>query len=91
MSIKNLKIEGNYLLIYSLFKNLIDNSIEHAGEGFEIFIKETGTDRQRPTSHTTIPEKGLMKSIFTEFSRDFTEWRRGGAVKAEEAVWVSQL
>ncbi|MHC1779304.1 MAG: sensor histidine kinase [Bacteroidales bacterium] len=40
---KELEVEGNYLLIYSLFKNLIDNSIEHAGEGFEIFIKETGT------------------------------------------------
>ncbi len=40
---KDLEIEGNYLLIYSLFKNLIDNSIEHAGEGFEIFIKESGT------------------------------------------------
>ncbi|GAB1474697.1 hypothetical protein MASR2M69_21380 [Bacteroidota bacterium] len=40
---KDLEIEGNYLLIYSLFKNLIDNSIEHAGEGFEIFIRETGT------------------------------------------------
>ena len=38
-----LEIEGNYLLIYSLFKNLADNSIEHAGEGFEITIKEIGT------------------------------------------------
>ncbi|MDP3451706.1 MAG: ATP-binding protein [Bacteroidales bacterium] len=37
-----LEIEGNYLLIYSLFKNLADNSIEHAGEGFEITIKEIG-------------------------------------------------
>lgn len=37
-----LEIEGNYLLIYSLFKNLIDNSIDHAGKGSEIYIFQTG-------------------------------------------------
>lgn len=38
----SLEVEGNYMLIYSLFKNLIDNSIDHAGEGLEIHIKERG-------------------------------------------------
>lgn len=33
-----LKINGNYNLIYSLFKNLIDNSIEHGGGGIEISL-----------------------------------------------------
>jgi signal transduction histidine kinase len=37
-----LEIEGNYLLIYSLFKNLIDNSIDHAGKGIGIYISQTG-------------------------------------------------
>ncbi|MBP5692949.1 MAG: hypothetical protein J6W86_04490 [Bacteroidales bacterium] len=33
-----LKINGNYNLIYSLFKNLIDNSIEHGGPGIQISL-----------------------------------------------------
>lgn len=33
-----LKINGCYNLIYSLFKNLIDNSIEHGGSGIEISL-----------------------------------------------------
>lgn len=37
-----LEIDGNYLLIYSLFKNLIDNSIDHAGKGVEIYIFQSG-------------------------------------------------
>ena len=38
----NLAIQGNYLLIYSLFKNLIDNSIDHAGENIEIHMEQSG-------------------------------------------------
>jgi signal transduction histidine kinase len=38
----NRVIDGNYLLIYSLFKNLIDNSLEHAGEAITISINELG-------------------------------------------------
>lgn len=34
-----LKIEGSYILIYSLFKNLIDNTVDHAGEGVKIYIE----------------------------------------------------
>ena len=33
-----LKLNGCYSLIYSLFKNLIDNSIEHGGNGIEISL-----------------------------------------------------
>ncbi|OFY41764.1 MAG: hypothetical protein A2X18_10605 [Bacteroidetes bacterium GWF2_40_14] len=38
---EDLAIEGIYLLIYSLFKNLIDNSIEHGGENIGIYIENT--------------------------------------------------
>jgi signal transduction histidine kinase len=41
---ENIEIEGVYILIYSLFKNLIDNSIEHAGRGVEIYIQTTSID-----------------------------------------------
>ncbi len=34
----NLRINGCYTLIYSLFKNLIDNSIEHGGKGISITV-----------------------------------------------------
>ena len=32
------EIKGNYTLIYSIFRNLIDNSIDHAGKDILIFI-----------------------------------------------------
>ena len=35
----NLRINGCYTLIYSLFKNLIDNSIEHGGKNTKITIR----------------------------------------------------
>ena len=35
----NLRINGCHTLIYSLFKNLIDNSIEHGGENITITIR----------------------------------------------------
>jgi len=35
----NLRMNGCYTLIYSLFKNLIDNSIEHGGENITITIR----------------------------------------------------
>ena len=31
-------ISGNYSLIYSIFRNLLDNSIAHAGENIQIYI-----------------------------------------------------
>ena len=42
----SLTIKGNYQLIYSLFKNLIDNTIEHAGPNNKIDI--TAGINQRP-------------------------------------------
>lgn len=39
-----LKINGSYNLIYSLFKNLIDNSIEHGGDGISITV-DAGIDQ----------------------------------------------
>ncbi|MEA5005134.1 MAG: HAMP domain-containing sensor histidine kinase [Rikenellaceae bacterium] len=40
-------IEGVYLLIYSLFKNLIDNSIDHAGKGVVIHIQTVSVEAER--------------------------------------------
>lgn len=34
----NINIEGNYSLLYSIFRNLLDNSIAHAGEGIDVYI-----------------------------------------------------
>lgn len=34
----NVSLTGNYTLLYSVFRNLIDNSIDHGGEGVDIFI-----------------------------------------------------
>lgn len=39
----SLVIKGSNFLIYSLFKNLIDNSLEHAGENISINISYKGT------------------------------------------------
>ena len=39
-----LRIRGSYDLIYSLFKNLIDNSIEHGGKGIDIIL-DAGIDQ----------------------------------------------
>lgn len=35
---KDLSINGNYSLIYSIFRNLIENSLRYAGEGKSIYI-----------------------------------------------------
>lgn len=38
------KISGNYSLVYSIFRNLLDNALNYAGEGVDIYIscfKET--------------------------------------------------
>lgn len=40
-------IEGVYLLIYSLFKNLIDNSIDHAGKNIYIHIGTAGIESDK--------------------------------------------
>ncbi|PKO98618.1 MAG: histidine kinase [Bacteroidetes bacterium HGW-Bacteroidetes-8] len=70
---QDLEIEGNYLLIYSLFKNLIDNSIEHAGEDLDIYVKVTGvTEREAYFSYYDtgkgVPEEHIHR-IFERFYR----------------------
>ncbi|GHT30924.1 two-component sensor histidine kinase [Bacteroidia bacterium] len=39
-----LYVRGNYTLIYSIFRNLIDNSISYAGNGIEIHITNYAED-----------------------------------------------
>ncbi|MFA6334489.1 MAG: ATP-binding protein [Bacteroidales bacterium] len=69
----NLVIEGIYLLIYSLFKNLIDNSIEHGGENIGIYIENTACDDTYAyfkyyDTGKGVPEKHLNR-IFERFYR----------------------
>ncbi len=40
---KDIKVEGSYVLLHSLFSNLIDNSIKYAGENSEIHIEHLQT------------------------------------------------
>jgi len=70
---EKLTIEGIYLLIYSLFKNLIDNSIEHGGENIKIYIENVSCDDTFAyfTYFDTgkgVPEKHLNR-IFERFYR----------------------
>jgi len=70
---EKLEIEGIYLLIYSLFKNLIDNSIEHGGENIKINIENTSCDDTFAhfkyfDTGKGVPEKHLNR-IFERFYR----------------------
>ncbi|MBE6244488.1 MAG: hypothetical protein IKH89_01370 [Bacteroidales bacterium] len=73
-----LKINGSYNLIYSLFKNLIDNSIEHGGEGIEISLvagieQVSGEGRYKINFTYTDTGKGVpaeaLERIFERFYR----------------------
>ena len=47
VSIKDdLTIEGNYTLLYSIFRNLVDNSISYAGQHIEVNIKNYMEDNE---------------------------------------------
>lgn len=73
-----LNISGNYNLIYSLFKNLIDNTIEHAGEGVSISIRAGIDQRSGSTNYginfiyqdngVGIPDSAIDK-LFDRFFR----------------------
>jgi len=43
---KNLEIHGNYTLLFSIFRNLMDNSICYAGPGIEIHIDNYLQDQE---------------------------------------------
>ena len=69
----NLEIEGNYMLIYSLFRNLVENSIDHAGQGVEIHVICNGTSSDEAffTYFDTgkgVPENHIHR-IFERFYR----------------------
>lgn len=70
---ENLEIEGVYLLIYSLFRNLIENSIEHAGDKIDIYIKVLSADKEY--IHLTIYDNGKgvppghLERLFERFYR----------------------
>ncbi len=40
---KDVEVKGNYALLYSVFSNLVDNSIKYAGENSQIHIKHLQT------------------------------------------------
>lgn len=69
----SLVIKGSYMLIYSLFKNLIDNSIDHGGEKIEIVIKCTGVSDGIAYFNYNDTGKGVPEShlqrIFERFYR----------------------
>jgi len=70
----SLVIKGSYMLIYSLFKNLIDNSIDHGGEKIEIVIKSTGvSDGIAYFKLQRHRQKVYRRVIFREYLRGFTE------------------
>lgn len=74
----SLKLNGCYDLIYSLFKNLIDNSIEHGGDGIQINLvagieQVSGEGRYKINFTYTDSGKGIpseaMDRIFERFFR----------------------
>ncbi len=67
------EIEGKYLLIYSLFRNLIENAIEHAGENIIITIKTLSVDSEFIYLRFSDNGKGVptehLERVFDRFYR----------------------
>lgn len=80
-----LTIYGNSFLIYALFKNLIDNSVEHGGENITIHIEAKESDGI--TTHFTYYDTGVgvsekhLARIFERFYRidEGRNRKRGGS------------
>ena len=70
---KELIIKGNTLQIYSIFRNLIDNSILHAGVGTTVFIECYRTDSEY--IYLSVADNGVgveskhLNKIFDRFYR----------------------
>ena len=70
---ENLMMMGNTLQIYSIFRNLIDNSILHAGVGTTIFIECYRTDSEY--LYFSVADNGVgvdskhLNKIFDRFYR----------------------
>ena len=70
---ENLMMKGNTLQIYSIFRNLIDNSILHAGVGTTIFIECYRTDSEY--LYFSVADNGVgvdskhLNKIFDRFYR----------------------
>ena len=70
---ENLRIKGSYMLIYSLFKNLLDNSLDHGGENIKIRVEYTGTSEGKAYFKYSDNGKGVphgqLDRIFERFYR----------------------
>ncbi len=78
-------VQGNSFLIYALFKNLIDNSVEHGGENISIHIE--AKEDQENLLHFTYYDTGVgvsekhLARIFERFYRvdEGRNRKRGGS------------
>lgn len=62
------EIEGNHTLLYSIFRNLIDNAINYAGENITIGIDNYMEDSEFYYFHSTIPAGESKKNTWNVFS-----------------------
>ena len=70
---QDLTIHGNYSLVYSIFRNLLENSLRYAGEGAEIHVNCYNIDRDMAyfsvyDTGCGVPEEHLPR-LFERFYR----------------------